>query len=610
MKKIYKTIVCFIIIGSLLAITNPSFGKKTYYVDNSAEELSKKDDSYIQKSISVTSVPVTSVISREEMLEILWNVEFKNSIDKLTESINKIDFSRIEKPLVPAITSDTKIEINTDVTEIIPKEKNIIFMEKISSVKDFLSVPTREVFKEQYDYALSFYNAILNKESTISFGFDFGEYKDNLEIMNKFISNFEGYVLNGLFRLDGVYTYGGINSYTGSPSDIYNEILLYNKFIDVVKSIGITEYTSQKEAVIKINNWLCDYLSYKGMSNNPYIAYTTKFANCDAYAVLFERLCQTIGIEATWESGTVKSGGKYGAHAWNKVKIDNNWYYIDVCWNDSVTPNKYLLSSTLWNNHTRNVALDLPTDGYPLGDTVNIKNIYDISNLVYEPTKEVFGEYYSQAMDIYNGILNSEDSVEIKLVSETIDVYTLYEDFQEKFIRYVLGGGCELYFETVSWRPSDNFVSAKIITNKIYDKFSEYVFMSTQIHGIISSLKIDNNTREFEAISKIVQYLNKFDYDGNNRSIVESLNSKKINNNVYAELFYNLCENLNIECEVVKGFRGLGENKYSGYWNRVKIGDSWYYIDMSYYSDVDYRNAGQNKYFLSNNLWDTHLLKK
>ena len=38
---------------------------------------------------------------------------------------------------------------------------------------------------------------------------------------------------------------------------------------------------------------------------------------------------------------------------WNRVKIDNEWYYIDVTWMDygNTVDYTYSLSKTLWNDH-------------------------------------------------------------------------------------------------------------------------------------------------------------------------------------------------------------------------------------------------------------------
>lgn len=52
---------------------------------------------------------------------------------------------------------------------------------------------------------------------------------------------------------------------------------------------------------------------------------------CQGYAMAFTYLCQAVGIECI----TVKGSTEFGGHAWNMVKVDDNWYHIDVCWDDS-----------------------------------------------------------------------------------------------------------------------------------------------------------------------------------------------------------------------------------------------------------------------------------
>lgn len=66
---------------------------------------------------------------------------------------------------------------------------------------------------------------------------------------------------------------------------------------------------------------------------------TNKIAVCDGYALLFKKLCQKINIESKIIYGYTKTNPKYIGvnrtykdHAWNFVKIDNEWKIIDVTW--------------------------------------------------------------------------------------------------------------------------------------------------------------------------------------------------------------------------------------------------------------------------------------
>jgi len=76
---------------------------------------------------------------------------------------------------------------------------------------------------------------------------------------------------------------------------------------------------------------------------------------CSSYAKTFSFLCESNGIEVYYCSGAADDGNGQGfngpGHAWNKVKSDGVWYYIDTYWNAGLGNFKYFLSETLWSDH-------------------------------------------------------------------------------------------------------------------------------------------------------------------------------------------------------------------------------------------------------------------
>jgi len=58
--------------------------------------------------------------------------------------------------------------------------------------------------------------------------------------------------------------------------------------------------------------------------------YLDCYAVCDGFSKAYSLLCRMEGIDCIKVTGTVPSGG----HAWNKVKIDNNYYLVDITWSD------------------------------------------------------------------------------------------------------------------------------------------------------------------------------------------------------------------------------------------------------------------------------------
>ncbi|WP_202707525.1 fibronectin type III domain-containing protein [Sporosalibacterium faouarense] len=57
---------------------------------------------------------------------------------------------------------------------------------------------------------------------------------------------------------------------------------------------------------------------------------------CSSYAKAMHKLLDMVDIESYFVTGT----GLGEPHAWNIVKIQNNYYHLDATWNDTVDPNK------------------------------------------------------------------------------------------------------------------------------------------------------------------------------------------------------------------------------------------------------------------------------
>ena len=88
---------------------------------------------------------------------------------------------------------------------------------------------------------------------------------------------------------------------------------------------------------------------------------------CQSYALAFYMMARAAGLECHYVTGTtVNSAGSGVGHAWNRVKVDGKWYYIDCTWDDPVGGGheryKYYLSETLWSDHTQGSESDIATD--------------------------------------------------------------------------------------------------------------------------------------------------------------------------------------------------------------------------------------------------------
>lgn len=61
---------------------------------------------------------------------------------------------------------------------------------------------------------------------------------------------------------------------------------------------------------------------------------------CEGYARAFMVLCQKLGIPCVLADGLAKSkvNETPGAHMWNHVQLEGNWYAVDSAWNDPYVP--------------------------------------------------------------------------------------------------------------------------------------------------------------------------------------------------------------------------------------------------------------------------------
>lgn len=97
---------------------------------------------------------------------------------------------------------------------------------------------------------------------------------------------------------------------------------------------------------------------------------------CDGYAKLFQYLMLRAGIDCLRVTGSTFSKDLAMEldidHSWNKVRLDGQWYNVDLCWTDTVGTNQYILRSDQYFEHTGhwasyfcNGAYSAPDD-YPL----------------------------------------------------------------------------------------------------------------------------------------------------------------------------------------------------------------------------------------------------
>ena len=109
---------------------------------------------------------------------------------------------------------------------------------------------------------------------------------------------------------------------------------------------------NDSDKVLAICQWMCTHLTYdyqnlrnddKGIHNpdsfqRPAVAIRRKKAICDGYAQIFRDLCLLNNIYASYIVGytcySELTDSAQVLHAWNSVRVNNNWYLMDLTWED------------------------------------------------------------------------------------------------------------------------------------------------------------------------------------------------------------------------------------------------------------------------------------
>lgn len=149
----------------------------------------------------------------------------------------------------------------------------------------------------------------------------------------------------------------------------------------------------------------CESDSEDIYGNTIYGALVKKKALCEGYAKSFSYLCNKAGIE-----NIIVTGSTDTAHMWNMVKIDGNWYHIDVTWDkpegslaelypDLVLYQYFLVTdSVIENNHTIwEIAASMPkaygtTENYFVKEGFYIEKEENAEQIIENAIKKAIDE--------------------------------------------------------------------------------------------------------------------------------------------------------------------------------------------------------------------------
>lgn len=175
-----------------------------------------------------------------------------------------------------------------------------------------------------------------------------------------------------------------------------------------------------------------DYDSGSQDSQNIQSALLYHSSVCAGYSKAFAYILHRMGLFCTYITGTIRGGGDHG---WNMVRIDGQYYYVDVTWGDPVFANQMDGAgdvSTINYNYLCCTENDLFKTHVP-GDSVQLPSCTSDDYNYYK-----LNGYYYDYFDwdtIYNALMNSvwndESSIVMKFGSQDAYETAIYELFDD-----------------------------------------------------------------------------------------------------------------------------------------------------------------------------------
>ena len=127
-----------------------------------------------------------------------------------------------------------------------------------------------------------------------------------------------------------------------------------NRIDSIVNSIVIeaNKKSNDYQKIKYVHDYIYSNMSYELSQALSIDGFITKKGQCQTYAFMFKYVMNKLGIDCVYVHGFLPDGG---GHAWNHVKLNGNWYMIDVCWDDCLSSYEYFLKGkSVLNGRTIN----------------------------------------------------------------------------------------------------------------------------------------------------------------------------------------------------------------------------------------------------------------
>ena len=210
----------------------------------------------------------------------------------------------------------------------------------------------RGFYMDLYDVAVEFSSSMVDVEKD-------GDYYVVAKVdFNKHgLSDGEGLAAYKTFVQDYPEFYWTAGSFQRSDKElavcVESDYAKYNDRAAVAQSLRtaalecdtyLNGMMSEEERAVVIHDYLVTEITYAYDSDGTpsdaawahnIVGWATRNAGvCETYAEAFTYLCNLFELECSTVVGVAATEGLMGAHAWNILKLKEEWYAVDITWND------------------------------------------------------------------------------------------------------------------------------------------------------------------------------------------------------------------------------------------------------------------------------------
>lgn len=105
---------------------------------------------------------------------------------------------------------------------------------------------------------------------------------------------------------------------------------------EIIASITVEGEFEKVKAVYDYVTQNYEYIAESIDNQNVVSALLNKQTVCAGYAKAVQYILNGMDVDTTYLTGTVMQEGVIGYHAWNMVKVDGDYFYLDATWGDVV----------------------------------------------------------------------------------------------------------------------------------------------------------------------------------------------------------------------------------------------------------------------------------